>query len=99
MINPQTIDPLVLPPLPLKERSHVFSHKACVYCGSRECLLMDHFIPKSITKADRFLVPAYHRCNFSKRNQHPKRWYFCLRSISGLIEIEWEEDDVEGVQV
>ncbi|NER93416.1 MAG: helix-turn-helix transcriptional regulator [Symploca sp. SIO1B1] len=25
--------------------------------------------------------------------------YFGLRSISGLIEIEWEEDDIEGVQV
>ncbi|WP_199334147.1 MULTISPECIES: helix-turn-helix transcriptional regulator [Nostocaceae] len=60
--------------------------KVCIYCGSSNRLLLDHFIPKSITKSDRFTVTACHTCNFSKRNQHPKLWYFRHFSVKS----EWE---------
>ena len=50
--------------------------RSCIYCDSSDRLLKDHFIPKSVTRQDIYLVNCCHRCNLSKRNQHPKIWYF-----------------------
>jgi len=50
--------------------------RQCVYCGSSDRILKDHFIPKAITGQDIYLIDACHSCNFSKSNRHPGEWYF-----------------------
>jgi 5-methylcytosine-specific restriction endonuclease McrA len=49
----------------------------CAYCGSKEKLSIDHFIPVSKKGADCLfnIVPACIKCNSSKYNKHPETWF------------------------
>lgn len=47
-------------------------------------------------------VGKYYRCQFNRIDNHTVTTlclYFGLKSISELIEIQWEKNDVEGIQV
>lgn len=52
-------------------------HNACVYCGARQRLTLDHFIPlaKGGHHATYNLVIACSRCNSSKRASDALTWY------------------------
>jgi len=49
----------------------------CVYCGSTERLVIDHFISRAKGGPHNLgnLVPACHRCNTSKTDNDPEQWY------------------------
>jgi 5-methylcytosine-specific restriction endonuclease McrA len=49
----------------------------CVYCGSKEKITIDHFIPISKFGADKIenIVPACIKCNSSKNNKSPEDWF------------------------
>jgi len=58
--------------------AHFAQFDGCAYCGAPEQTL-DHFFPLShdLLAADALIniVPACKRCNCSKRDSHPVRWY------------------------
>ena len=49
----------------------------CAYCGSKELLQADHFIPLSMGGPDVLgnIVPACRHCNYSKHNYEAESWY------------------------
>jgi hypothetical protein len=49
----------------------------CVYCGNKEKISIDHFIPISKFGADKIenIVPACIKCNSSKNNRNPETWF------------------------
>lgn len=63
-------------PTQILERFSEFKNK-CAYCGRKEKLTIDHFIPITKRGADRLenIVPACIRCNCSKYNNSPNKWY------------------------
>ena len=52
-------------------------NNTCAYCGSTSHLIVEHFIPraKGGPHALGNLLPACQRCNVSKRDHEPERWY------------------------
>lgn len=50
---------------------------ACAYCGSDQTLHIEHFIPISKGGAHVLsnILPACHRCNYSKSAHDPEAWY------------------------
>lgn len=62
----------------------------CAFCGSVNELIVEHFIPRSKggPHAIGNLLPACHRCNTSKFNHDPEKWY---RSQPFFIETRWRK--------
>lgn len=60
----------------LELRFSQFDH-SCAYCGSKELLSVDHFIPLSAGGADCLgnIIPACRSCNSRKHNFDPKWWF------------------------
>lgn len=60
----------------LQERFAMFDN-CCAYCGSRELVTIEHFIPISKSGPDCLgnIVPACYSCNSSKKDRDPKDWY------------------------
>jgi hypothetical protein len=50
----------------------------CIYCGSKEKIVHDHFMPlaKGGPHVLGNIVPACNKCNCSKNSKDPKDWYF-----------------------
>lgn len=64
-------------PKQLKSRFELFDN-ACAYCGNKEVLTLDHFVPLSKKGFDCLenIVPACLRCNCSKNAFTASEWYF-----------------------
>lgn len=62
----------------------------CAFCGSANELIVEHFIPRSKggPHAIGNLLPACHRCNMSKFNHDPEKWY---RSQPFFTEARWRK--------
>ena len=60
-----------------KKRSFRLYGKACVYCGSKENLTVDHLLPRSKfgSSHDINVVPACSQCNLRKGNLLPGAEY------------------------
>ncbi|MBD2663971.1 hypothetical protein B6N60_05030 [Richelia sinica FACHB-800] len=61
---------------PIERLKSKFSY-GCAYCGSKESVGLDHFIPVSKGGPDCLVnfIPACDSCNTKKRNLDPKIWY------------------------
>lgn len=62
----------------------------CVFCGSSNQLIIEHFIPRSKggPHAIGNILPACYSCNMSKFNHDPEEWY---RSRSYFSETRWRK--------
>lgn len=60
----------------LSEKFNLFENK-CAYCGSKENLTQDHFIPINKNGSHRIenIVPACKNCNCRKSDALPRYWY------------------------
>src|SRR5690606_5665668 len=60
------------------EKCKLYFSNKCVYCGSKEFLTQDHFIPLSddacTGTVPTNIVPSCVRCNSSKNNKNPYEW-------------------------
>jgi len=56
----------------------------CAYCGSADSLIVEHFIPRAKGGPHTLgnILPACQRCNVSKRDHEPERWYKSQQSFS-----------------
>lgn len=72
----KTVESKNYTPTQLLARFEEFDNK-CVYCGKFNKLTIDHFIPISKFGADKIenIVPACPKCNSSKNNKHPEKWF------------------------
>jgi 5-methylcytosine-specific restriction endonuclease McrA len=52
-------------------------NNSCAYCGSTNHLIVEHFIPRAKGGPHVLgnILPACQRCNVSKRDHDPERWY------------------------
>lgn len=76
-------------PTQVLERFAKFGNK-CVYCGRKEKVSIDHFIPVSKGGADKIenIVPACIFCNSSKNNKLPEFWF---KSRNYFSEEKWQD--------